>query len=98
GPGGEGEGSIVCLGDALDNRQPEADASVIGADPFRAAENRLRKRGDYVWSELFAGVLDGEHRTLGPSAGRDPHGALFGQIVDDRVVYEVRAQLQQQRA
>ena len=32
GPGGEGEGSVVCLGDALDDRQAEADTCVVGAD------------------------------------------------------------------
>jgi hypothetical protein len=31
------------------------------------------------------------------SAGRDPDGALFGKVVDDRVVHEVRAQLQEER-
>jgi hypothetical protein len=31
GPGSEGEGPVVCLGDALDDRQAEADARVVGA-------------------------------------------------------------------
>ena len=31
------------------------------------------------------------------TAGRDPHGALFGQVVDDRVVHQVRRHLQQER-
>jgi hypothetical protein len=31
GPGVEGEGSVVCFGDALDDCQTEADASVVGA-------------------------------------------------------------------
>ena len=47
--------------------------------------------------ELLAGVLDGELHALGVSAGRDPHGALVRQVVDDRVVHEVRRQLQQER-
>ena len=51
----------------------------------------------YLRGDLVAGVLDGEHRSLGVSAGRDPHGSLFGQVVDDRVVHEVRSQLQQER-
>ena len=34
---------------------------------------------------------------VGVNAGRDPHGALFRQVVDDRVVHEVRSQLQQER-
>ena len=94
---GEGEGSVVCLGDAFHDCQAEADTCVVGAYAFGAALKRLGKRGSQLWGELLAGVLDGEHRTLGVNAGRDPDGALFGQVVDDRVVYEVRAQLQQER-
>jgi hypothetical protein len=29
GPGGEGEGSVVCLGDAFDDCQAEADTCVV---------------------------------------------------------------------
>ena len=97
GAGGEGEGSVVCLGDAFDDCQAEPDTCVVGAYAFGAAKERLGERGNDVWGELLAGVLDGEHRTLGVNAGRDPDGALVGQVVDDRVVYEVRAQLQQER-
>ena len=96
-PGGEGEGSVVCLGDAFDDCQAEADTRVVGAYAFGAAKKRLRKRRNYLWGELLAGVLDGERHTLGVNAGRDPHGALFRQIVDDRVLHEVRRQLQQER-
>ena len=97
GPGGEGEDSVVCLGDAFDDCQAEADPGVVGGDAFGAAKKRLDKRGNEPGGELLAGVLDGEHHTPGVNAGRDPHGALFGQVVDDRVVKEVRAQLQQER-
>jgi hypothetical protein len=45
-PGGEGEGSVVCLGDALDDCQAEADACVVGAYAFGAAPKRLGKRGN----------------------------------------------------
>ena len=76
------------LGDALDDCQAEADACVIGAYAFGAALKRLGKRGNYLWGELLAGVVDGEQRSLGLDAGRDPDGPLFGQVVDDRVVYE----------
>ena len=62
-----------------------------------AALKRLGKRGDQLWGELLAGVLDREHHALGVNAGRDPHGALVGQVVDDRVVHEVRGHLQQER-
>ncbi len=85
------------FGDAFDDREPEAHACVVGAYAFGAATKRLDKRGHQLWGELRAGVLDGEHHTLGVNAGRDPHGALFRQIVDDRVVHEVRCQLQQER-
>ena len=36
-------------------------------------------------------------RGLGVSAGRDPYGAPFRQVVDDRVVHEVRSHLKQER-
>ena len=97
GAGGEGEGSVVCLGDAFDDWQAEADTCVVGAYAFGAALKRLDKRGNQMGGELLAGVLDSEHHSLGVNAGRDPHSALFGQVVDDRVLYEVRSQLQQQR-
>jgi len=44
GPGGEGEGSVVCLGDALDDGQAEADTCVVGAYAFGPALERLVKR------------------------------------------------------
>src|SRR5439155_24095752 len=53
--------------------------------------------GNQPLGELLAGVLDGEHHILGVSAGRDPHGAVIREIVDDRVVNEVRSHLQQER-
>ena len=62
-------------GDALDDRQAEADARVVGAHALGAALERLGERGDQLRGERLAGVLDGEHHALGVSAGRDPHGA-----------------------
>jgi len=50
-----------------------------------------RQRGNYLWVSFFAGVLDREHHALVVNAGRDPHGALLRQIVDDRVLHEVRS-------
>src|SRR5207248_2947489 len=97
GPGGEGEGSVVRLGDALDDCQAEADTCVVGAYAFGATKKRLDKRGNELWVELLAGALDRQYRILGVNAGRDPHGAPFGKVVDDRVVHEVRRQLQQER-
>src|SRR5215218_5351711 len=69
GPRDEGEGSVVCLGDALDDRQAEADTGVVGGDAFGAAKKWLDQRGNDLWGELLAGVLDREQHTLGVSAG-----------------------------
>jgi hypothetical protein len=97
GPRREGEGSVVRLGDALDDRQAEADAGVVAVDAFGAAPERLREGRDQVRIELLARVLDGERHAPALSARPDPHGALIWQFVDDRVVQEVRGHLQQER-
>ena len=75
----------------------EADIFKEGHDVVAAALKWLAKRGNQLGSELIAGVLDGEPYALGTNAGRHPHAPLFGQVVDDRVVHEVRTQLQQER-
>jgi hypothetical protein len=80
-----------------DDGQPEADARVAGADAAGAAPERLGEGGDQLRGELLAGVLDGEHDPLGVDARADAHSAPAGSVVDDRVVHEVRGQLQQQR-
>ena len=49
GPGGEGEGSVVCLGDAVDDCQAEANTCVVGAYASGAALKRLDKRGNQLW-------------------------------------------------
>ncbi len=87
----------MCLGDAFDDCQADADTCVVGTYAFDAALKRLDECGDQRQGEPLTGVLDCEHRTLGVNAGRDLHGAVFGQVVDDRVVQEVRGQLQQER-
>ena len=49
----------MCLGDALDDCQAEADACVVGAYAFGAAEERLDKRGNRLWlsfSPVFSTV------------------------------------------
>ena len=84
-------------GDALDDCQAEADTCVRGADALGATTKRLGERGDGLRGELLAGVLDGEHHTPGVNTGRDPHVAVLVQVVDDRVLHEVRRQLQQER-
>ena len=53
----------MCLGDAFDDRQAEADTCVVGVYAFGAALKRLDERGDQLWGELLAGVLDREHHT-----------------------------------
>jgi len=87
----------VCLGDAFDDRQTETDAGVVGADAFGAALKGLDERRNPLGGDLLARVLDGQLDLLGTNARRDPDGALFRQVVDDRVVHEVRGQLQQER-
>ena len=87
----------MCLGDAFDDCQAEADTCVVAVYALGAALKRLDERGNQLWSEFLAGVFDGERHALGVNAGRDPHGAPFGQVVDDGVVDEVRRQLQQER-
>jgi hypothetical protein len=87
----------VRLGDALDDRQAEPDARLIGADPLGAALERLGQRGGELRFDPLAGVLDGQAHRAWVQAGRDPHRPVLRQIVDDRVVHEVRRHLQQQR-
>src|SRR3954468_4138002 len=97
GAGGEGEGPVVGLGDALDDRQAQAGTCVLGAYAFGSATKRVAERRHQLCGELLAGVLDSERHAAGVNAGRDPHGALVGHIVDDRVVHEIRTHLQQER-
>ncbi len=83
--------------DALDDRQAEADAGVVGADAVGAATERLDQRGHQLagvsCSPVFSTVSsDGPARRW----SCDPHRAVLGQVVDDRVVHEVRRHLQQQ--
>src|SRR3954471_8401590 len=59
GAGRDREGSVVRLGDAPDDRQAEADARMVADSAFAAALERLGDRGDQLWGELLAGVLDG---------------------------------------
>ena len=87
----------MCVGDAVNDRQAEADACVVTANARGAALERLGQCANELRGELLAGVLDGELDAPGVSAGRDPHGAVFGQVVHDRVVHEVCGQLPQER-
>ena len=56
---GEGERSVVCLGDALDDCQAEADTCV-----FVCVRCREMKCGNYLWGSFLL-VSDSEHHTLG---------------------------------
>ena len=96
-PGGNNEGSVVGAGDALDDRQAEADPGAIRVGPFDPTLERLGEGGHVLVGERRAGVLDREDHSVGVHAGRDPHRATVGQVVDDPVVHEVRGQLQQER-
>jgi len=87
----------VCLGDGFDDRQSEADARVVGAYAFGAALERFGERGDHLWSEFLAGVLDRQDHGVGLCARGEPHGAAMRQVVDDRVLDEVRRHLEQER-
>src|SRR5438105_2607517 len=60
GAGREGEGSVVCLGDAFDDRHAETDTCSVGAYALGAALKWLGKPGNQLWGELLAGVLDSE--------------------------------------
>ena len=48
-------------------------------------------------TELLAGVLDRERDGLRAGGGPHVHGAVFGEVVDDGVVQQVRGHLQQER-
>ena len=96
--GGKGKASVVCVGNAFDDCQAQANAGVVGVGHAFAAPNKwFDKRGYELWAERGAGVFDGEDHIGGLSTGRDPHIALFRQVVNDRVVHQVRRQLQQER-
>ena len=81
----------MCLGDALDDRQSEADTGVVGAYPLGTTLKRLSQGGDQLGGEHRAGALDLERHCLGLGAGGDPHLAVFKQIVDDPVAYQMVA-------
>ena len=55
----------MCLGDAVHDGQAETDTRVVGVYAFGAANKWLDKRGNYLWGELLAGVLDSQHTLLG---------------------------------
>src|SRR5918993_4051487 len=95
--GTEGKGAVVCLRDALDDREAQADTCVVRAYAVGAAPKRLAEGGEQLWGQVAAGVLHGEGNRLGVDRGREPHCAPFGQVVDDRVVHEVGRHLQQER-
>ena len=75
-PGSEGEGSVVCLDDVVDDGEAETYACVIAVDTFFAALERFDQGGDDLWSERLAGILDGERHTLDPTARRNRDGAV----------------------
>ena len=77
-------------GNALHDGQTETDPGLVGTDAFGTALEPLGEGGHPGRREPFAGVLDhqgGRRRILGRT---DPHHALIGPVVDDRIVNEVR--------
>jgi hypothetical protein len=50
----------VCVGDALDDRQAEADTVLVAANTLGAALERFGECRDDLWSEPLAAVLDSE--------------------------------------
>jgi hypothetical protein len=95
-PGGEGEGSVVCLCDAFHDCQAETHTCVVGVYAFGATLERLDKRGNQPGGKVLPDVFDPEQHIGGMNAGSDPYGAPVGQVVDDGVVHEVRRQLEQE--
>ena len=73
GPGGEGEGPVVCLGDAFEDCRAEADTCMVTAYAFGAALERFGECRDQLWSELVAGVFDSENDGLRADGGVDLH-------------------------
>ena len=63
GRGGEGEGSVVCLGDAFDDCQAEADTCVVGAYALGAALEWFAKGGHQLWGS-FSPVFSTVSTTL----------------------------------
>jgi hypothetical protein len=86
----------VCPHDALDDRQSEADACLVAAGAFGPALERFGECRYEPWRELLPGVLDREHHRVGADAGRDLHGAVLGEVVDDGIVQQVRRHLQKE--
>lgn len=56
----EGEDSVVGPDDAVDDRQAQSGAVVVGARAFATALKRFDKCGNHWRGEPFARVLDGE--------------------------------------
>jgi hypothetical protein len=84
----------VRLGDALHDRETQADTYLRIVDALGATLERLGKHGNELGVEPFAGVLHGQDHTGSLNAGSDADGSVLGQVVDDGIVYEVRSQLQ----
>ena len=78
------------LGDALDDRQAKADASMVVPRPISAPLKRFDQRRDQPWAQLFPRVPDRDYRAAGLNTGRDADGSVIGPVVDDRVVDKVR--------
>jgi hypothetical protein len=59
----------VGVGDAVDDGQAEAGAYALGVDAFGAATQRFDQRGEPLWGELVASVLNSERGRLVAGGG-----------------------------
>ena len=87
----------MCLGDALDDGQAEADACVVGAMrsvPRWNGSASVETSCGVSFSPVFSTVST---TVSGCALVVTRTVPLFGEVVDDRVVQEVRGHLQQER-
>ncbi len=96
GSGSERERSVVGFSDALHDCQAETDTCVAGEDAFRAALERFSQRRDQLWCKRLARVFNRKHHAPGPGTSLHPYRAPLN-VVDDRVVDQIRGHLQQER-
>ncbi len=78
--GGKEEGSVVGLGDALDDGQAEADTCVVGVNACGAPVKRFGERRDQAWRERVAGVFHGERDIPRAGGGGDCTAPCSGRL------------------
>ncbi len=96
GAGAESQDAVVSPRDARDDREAEPDTRVVVAQPSAPRWNgsvRVDTVAGVSSSPVFSTV---SVTVVGSGVRDDPDVAVFGEIVHDRVVEQVRRQLQQQ--